>query len=105
MADSKELRAIVGAMTERPWADHHTGSCLESPSQDGHPMRMSVVLLGANEEANQRGIRELANSADALVELVAACERYVIHPTGFHYDILRSALAKVHAVGKEPSDG
>lgn len=97
-----ELRAVFGAMTARPWQDDD-GRCLTSRAQDDEEdhERMSVVLLGANDDANQAGLLALANHADAFLELVDEVERYIVHPTGFHYDVMRDALRKVHAVGKE----
>lgn len=106
MADSKELRAIVGAMTVRPWVADDDTPCLYSGC-------MEVAVLGdeaQNYDGDGAAIAALANHADALVELVAACER-MLAGTGLSrwHDVecfcvdceLRKALAKVHAVGKE----
>ena len=100
---SDELAPIIGAMTERPWkADHHC--CIESPSQDGNPeraTRMTVTVLGGNGDENERAIAALANHADALVELVRACERWTRDEGPTPAADIEAALAKVHAVGKE----
>jgi hypothetical protein len=96
---SAELRALVAAMTERPWSTENpardidgwsTGAivCATAPRQAVY----SPARRGTAPEADRKAIAALANHADALVELVAACEQDL--------DILPvrvlAALARVH---------
>jgi hypothetical protein len=93
---SDELRAIFSAMTARPW-ENERGLITAG--------RECVVVIGDNESANEAAIVALANHADALVKLVAACERFVdVYERGGDVSLtdvardLSSALARVHEV-------
>lgn len=99
MADSKELRALVGAMTERPWGARLHGSMGPHDYEISGP-DMMVPYCERNDAV---GIVALANHADALVELIAACEGFGDRnvPQYVAVQQVLIALAKVHAVGKE----
>ncbi len=105
MSKSDELRELVAAMSARPWRQgrvekHHVfvpcETCLG-------PER---VLLRMNEhfphEADAAAIAALANHADALVDLVAACEALDREWAGLGvYTAIakvRAALRRVHEV-------
>ncbi len=108
MGKSDELRALVAAMSARPWRQgrvekHHVfvpcADCLG-------PER---VLLRMNEhfshEADSAAIAALANHADALVDLEAACEALDREwsSAGVYTAIarVRQALQRVHEIGKD----
>lgn len=93
---AEELREIVGRMTERPW--RRTCGGLGVISGDNLVCRISRVTP----VDDATGIAAMASHADALVELVAACERYAQDPTGFYFGIMRDKLAAVHAIGAAP---
>ncbi len=107
MSKSDELRALVAAMSARPWRQgrvekHHVFvPCAECLG----PER---VLLRMNEhfphEADAAAIAALANHADAFVDLVAACEE-LNHGSPRDVDDtisgIQAALQRVHEIGKD----
>ena len=94
---SDELRAIIDAMTPGPWRD--TGAGIESSAVGGNG-DMSVVTLGEHYEENNAAIVELANHADALVELLSACELLRGGNDDFVLVKIDHALRRVHSVAK-----
>lgn len=67
-----ELGAVVAAMTRRPWRWGGGGANLKLQSPSGY----TVLRIDGYEAAGDTAaILALANHADALVELVRACER------------------------------
>jgi len=105
-----ELRVIFDAMTLAPWRGDDDTPCVYSGE-------IEVAVLGdeaQNYDGDATAIIVLANHADPLVELTAACERWVATCTDI--DVMdesrigdlqsacravREALERVHEVGKE----
>lgn len=117
-----ELARIIGAMTERPWAHSEPHGFIVNKQ---HELGTAETYLYDNSDDNADAIVALANHADAIVELVAACEALAAARcdgpewgaacgNGWHMagcqkgaSVKRffAALRAVHAVGKGASDG
>lgn len=102
---SDELRAIFGAMSPRAVVvDDDDGSDGEIWHVNGEPFG------GADMEPvreNAMGMVVLINHADAFAELTRACERIAATPDDCRasmgdVELVREALAAVHAIGREP---
>jgi len=97
MGKSDELRALVAAMTPGPWEENEGGLITSE--------RECVIVIGDNEPATAAAIAALANHADPLVDLVAACEELdrMWAGVGVYTAIarVREALKRVHEIGKD----
>lgn len=72
MSDSRELRTVVDAMSDRPWAHSEPHGFIVSAQ---HEVGVAETYPYENNSNNANGIIAIVNCADAFVGLVAECEQ------------------------------
>jgi hypothetical protein len=95
---AKDLRSAIEHMTPAPWRGDDDTPCVYSGD-------IEVSVLGdeaQNYDGDASAIIALANHADALVDLVAACEAFddgALTPSECMVGVM-AALKRVHEIGK-----